>query len=139
MNTEKLNSCIGKNVFIVVSINETFKTSKYGKLVSVTSTSIVLEDLFSLETTIPFEKNGMKLQRILDDQGDDIVFADVMIADCDMTVRAHNICRLLGISTLAELADKKLSDLREGRLWERKGELELIEVLRSNGLSFREE
>ncbi len=137
MNTEKLNSCIGKNVFVVVSINETFKTSKYGKLVSVTSTSIILEDLFSLETTIPFEKNGMKLQRILDDRGDDIVFADVMIDDCDLSVRSHNVLRLLGISTITDLTNRKLSEMRP-QLGP-KSEAELVAFLQEQGLSFEKE
>ncbi|HWQ59556.1 MAG TPA: DNA-directed RNA polymerase subunit alpha C-terminal domain-containing protein [Candidatus Fimivivens sp.] len=140
MNTEKLSGHIGKNALVVVSVNETLRTSTYGKLVHVTETAVTLENLLSFEIIIPFEKNGMSILKIIDDSGEELVFKSVAIDDIDLTVRSHNLCKnVLGISTLDELAEKRLSDLRENPHWGLKSELELIEVLRNNGLSFQKE
>ncbi len=79
----------------------------------------------------------MKLQRILDDRGDDIVFADVMIDDCDLSVRSHNVLRLLGISTITDVTNRKLSEMRP-QLGP-KSEAELVAFLQKQGLSFQKE
>lgn len=74
-----------------------------------------------------------------DDQNKSSKYQDLLnkpIKDCDLSIRAYNICWNADIKTLGELASYEKSDIRKLRNFGMKSEAELEKLLNKNHLFF---
>ena len=101
----------------------------------------VIFTAIDIETLI--EKIAKKILLIIESniekQNQDSEYKNLLntpIANCDLSIRAYNVCRNAEIKTLGELASWKKTDMKKLRNFGMKSEAELENLLNKNHMFF---